>query len=78
MGLVRGGWKFLFAFSMPALLLAGALFNVDDIGGYRAVASVLVLAASIATARLARTGGQRFWVGMAYFVIFEALLLMLP
>lgn len=78
MGLVRGGWKFLFAFSLPALLLAGALFNLDDIGGYRWVASVLVLAASIATARLARTGGQRFGIGVAYFVLVEALLLMLP
>lgn len=67
----------MYAFSVPALLLAGALFDLDDGADYRLFAIVLIFTAAIAAARLAQPG-HRFRAGLAYFALVAALFYALP
>ena len=76
MSAVPGGWKFLYAFSLPALLIACAIVGADDMTGYRLVATVLIFVGAICAGRTAR--GNRYAIGTAYFVAIELLMLFLP
>ena len=70
--------KFLFAFSLPPLMILMAILGADGFGGYKLCATVLVFAGGIAAASVVHNRANKLLTGIIYMVVVELLLLLLP
>lgn len=76
--MVPGGWKFFYAFSLPAVLVLCALTQVDGGIGYWLLMTGLIVAGGVCAARVMPAGNPRWGIMLAYIAVLEALLWLLP
>ena len=70
--------KFLFAFSLPPLMILLSIIGADAWGGYKFCATILVVAGGICAASIVHSRSNRYVTGILYVVILELLLFLLP
>jgi uncharacterized membrane protein YoaK (UPF0700 family) len=70
--------KFLFAFSLPPLMILLSIIGGDAWGAYKFCATILVIAGGICAASIVHGRSNKYVTAILYMVILELLLLLLP
>ncbi|HTA65666.1 MAG TPA: hypothetical protein VK753_09180 [Xanthomonadaceae bacterium] len=70
--------KFLYAFSLPPLLILFSIIGFDEWDGYKWFATALVFAGGICAARAARARSNKLLTGIIYTVVVELVMICLP